>query len=180
MLDIARIPYCGLPPAPPELWQRWNFDPFLISCLIVIAAIYAAATVPAWSQGRSESISPTESAAFYSGWAITAAALISPLCPLSVSLFSARVGQHIILTMIAAPLIALGRPAQAVALWRNRRNSLNRTAASEAWLSTALFAALLWFWHGPAAYRATFASTFVYWAMHISMIGSALWLWAPF
>jgi putative membrane protein len=44
--------------------------------------------------------------------------------------------------------------------------------------ASAAFAVALWFWHMPAPYAATFANDTVYWAMHITMILSALWLWA--
>jgi len=37
---------------------------------------------------------------------------------------------------------------------------------------------LLWFWHAPAPYAATFASPVAYWAMHVSLFGAALWLWS--
>jgi putative membrane protein len=43
--------------------------------------------------------------------------------------------------------------------------------------ASAAFAVALWFWHMPAPYAATFANDTVYWAMHITMILSALWLW---
>lgn len=44
--------------------------------------------------------------------------------------------------------------------------------------SAVLFAAFLWFWHMPAPYTATFDSWLVYWAMHLTLYGSALILWA--
>lgn len=40
-----------------------------------------------------------------------------------------------------------------------------------------MFAAVLWLWHAPAPYAVTFSSTACYWAMHLSLIGAALWLW---
>jgi putative membrane protein len=39
------------------------------------------------------------------------------------------------------------------------------------------FSDWLWFWHAPAPYGATFANPAVYWAMHLSLVGAALWLW---
>lgn len=39
------------------------------------------------------------------------------------------------------------------------------------------FMLLLWFWHAPGPYAATFLSDAVYWEMHVSMIGAAIWLW---
>ena len=44
-------------------------------------------------------------------------------------------------------------------------------------LATAVFAALLWFWHAPGPYAETFSSTLLYWSMHFTVFGSALWLW---
>jgi putative membrane protein len=49
--------------------------------------------------------------------------------------------------------------------------------ASLSGLAPLAFLALLWFWHAPGPYAATFASPLVYWAMHMSLVGSAVWLW---
>jgi putative membrane protein len=102
---------------------------------------------------------------FYAGWTVVTAALISPLCALSVSLFSARVGQHMVLALLAAPLVAFGLP-------RPRSLPIGPFGAAMA------FALLLWFWHAPAPYAATFRSDAVYWAMHISTFGAAVLLWS--
>ncbi len=151
------VPYCGLPPIPSALWSRWNVDPVLILSLLLIAALYVfAARLVAPARGRQ--------ACFYAGWAVTALALLSPLCALSVSLFAARVGQHMILALVAAPLVAAGRPGK-----------LPRAHPIAA---AALFAMALWFWHAPAPYAATFRSDVVYWLMHLSTFGAAVWLWS--
>ncbi len=162
------LPYCGAPPSPDALWSRWNIDPVLCTVLAIVAVAYAAGSR---QLGRDERV------AFYSGWAITAAALISPFCALSVSLFAARVGQHMILALLAAPLVAAGRPVAAFgALLRDRkwRTPINSAPI----LAAVVFTALLWFWHSPAPYQATFSSTLVYWSMHLSLFGAALWLWS--
>ena len=102
---------------------------------------------------------------------------MSPLCPLSVSLFAVRVGQHMMLTLLAAPLVVVGRPAEALAAAfavPSRRRPWLRPAPLS---SAGVFAAMLWFWHAPAPYAATFDSTLVYWAMHMGVFGSAVWLW---
>lgn len=44
-------------------------------------------------------------------------------------------------------------------------------------LATAVFTMLLWFWHAPGPYATTFFSALVYWSMHFTVFGSALWLW---
>jgi putative membrane protein len=169
---VVPIPYCGLPPAPTEIWARWNLDPILISALIICAAAYAARNAYAL---RSEHHIPVwRQTAFYVGWTITALALISPLCPLSVSLFAARVGQHMILALIGAPLVAVGRPFAPIAHVSGRAMAPRGVAPL---CAAALFAAFIWFWHAPAPYAETFRSTFVYWSMHVSVYGAALWLW---
>lgn len=93
--------------------------------------------------------------------------MISPLCPLSVSLFSARIFQHMWLASVVAPLIALGLPPT-VAGRLGRRPML----------AAATFAVTLWFWQAPAAYAATFQSDGVYWAMHLTAFAAAVWLWS--
>jgi putative membrane protein len=150
------IPYCGAPPDPLTLAHRWNLDPILLAALATIALAYGLYSVRR----------PGGRPLFFSGWTVAAVALASPLCALSVSLFSARIAQHMILTLLAAPLVAAGlqfgpRPRPPPSL-----------------LAAAVFAALLWFWHAPGPYAWTFLRTDVYWAMHLSLFASALWLWS--
>jgi putative membrane protein len=127
--------------------------------LVLVAALH-------WRSVRRSGRSGT---AVVAGWGIALTAFVSPLCALSVSLFSARVGQHMILALIAAPLIATGLPAM---------SSGRSRGPAALWASTAAFLIALWFWHMPSPYAATFGSTPVYWAMHLSLFGSAIWLWA--
>lgn len=176
----AAIPYCGAPPVPDSLWSRWNLDPVLIVALLAVLALYLYGATRPQDPGRR--IPGWRRAAFGAGWAVGAAALISPLCALSVSLFSARVGQHMILTLVAAPLVILGRPGLALAgLWPQacRRLSSTRslTTIRGAAGSATAFALALWFWHAPGPYDATFASPAVYWLMHLTVFGAALMVW---
>lgn len=152
-------PYCGPPPAPADIWYRWNLDPVLLTALAVVLVGYLMfarrQSLPAWRR-----------AAFSAGWTLTGLVLICPICPLSVALFSARVGQHMFLVGVAAPFIALGWPAreQSAARW----NPI---------LASGTFAAALWIWHSPGPYVATFQSTAIYWLMHLTTFGAAFWLW---
>lgn len=174
---LTAISYCGPPPSPDQLVARWNLDPILIACLVVVAVMYTVDAV------RNDSISRHQRILFYAGWLITSAALISPLCPLSVSLFAARVGQHAILILIAAPLVMAGRPFLALGTFLPqfaRVASLPpilRVAAAPL-PAAGLFGVLLWFWHMPTPYTATFDSDVTYWAMHLTLFGSALLLWS--
>jgi len=152
---VAPLPYCGTPPAPGELLSRFNFDPVLIGALLALAVAHISLACAPRSRGYAAL-----------GWLVAAAAFISPLCALSVALFSAGVAQHMILLLVAAPLIASALPAAA-------------TNCSTRWLwpAATVFLLALWFWHMPAPYDATFRSTPIYWLMHITLFGSAILLW---
>jgi putative membrane protein len=147
---MVPVPYCGLPPSPGALLERFNLDPVLIGALSAFAIAHAL------------SVRDTRSRTYaICGWLVAALAFVSPLCALSVSLFSARIAQHMILLLIAAPLIALGG-----AKWRRAL-----------WTGAAAFLVALWVWHMPTPYDATFTSTSLYWSMHITLFGSGILLW---
>jgi len=172
--------YCGAPPTPASLVGRWNLDPILITALLAILAVYCAGalrrrqaegSIPAWRR-----------IAFACGWTLGAAALVSPLCALSVSLFSARVAQHMILSLIAAPLIVLGKPETTfAALWPRAFDRLPGSRRVQAAFgptgSAAAFASALWIWHAPGPYDATFSGPLIYWLMHITVFAAALMVW---
>jgi putative membrane protein len=151
---VNPLPYCGAAPLPGTLLDRFNLDPVLMEALVVLA----------WAQVAHFATKRRRVAVC--GWLVVAAALISPLCALSVALFAARVGQHMILILVAAPLIALSLP-----------QGSTHGARLRLWSAGIFFLLALWFWHLPAPYEMTFESTLVYWAMHLSLFGSALWLW---
>src|SRR3954471_10147405 len=103
------IPYCGIPPVPATL--KWNLDPVVLTTFAGVGALYYFIA--------HKKVRPCSQVLFGIGWLISATALISPLCNLSVALFSARVGQHLLLTLIAAPLIVLGFAKKVVLPERN-------------------------------------------------------------
>ena len=147
--------YCGPPALPAELWGRWNLDPLLL------AGFGAAA---AWGWYRLRHAETGNRWAFAGAWLVGFILFVSPFCALTVSLFSARVSHHVVLTMVVAPLLALALPAA----W-NRRIPLGLVLAA----STIA----LWGWHSPAAYTAAFAHPAIYWAMQASLLALFTGLW---
>ena len=136
--------YCGPAPAPADLFSSWNFDPVALAVLVVLA-LWVARTRP----GAAAIV-------------VLAFAFLSPLCALSSALFSARVVHHVLLVAIAAPLLALSRPAKAP------------VAVGLPFLSAT---AALWLWHVPAAYDAALGNKALYGAMQASLFGSAWLFW---
>ncbi|MDB6106357.1 MAG: hypothetical protein JWO52_6356 [Gammaproteobacteria bacterium] len=156
---LQQLPYCGSAPVPGELLTRFNLDPILLATLVMLAV---------WQVTAAKTHGPSRTRLFAAaGWLAAAVAFVSPLCALSVSLFSARVAQHMVLVLVAAPLIALAWPVPA-----SRRNG-----TGVLWASAAAFLVALWFWHMPVPYDATFTSTWSYWTMHLTLFGSSILLW---
>lgn len=147
--------YCGSPPTPDALWGRWNAEPVLLAILVLVALAGLAPLRRAEQQRK---------AAFISAWVLAAILFVSPVCALSVALFSVRVGHHVVLTMVLAPLLALTLPGH----W-GRRIAL---------VPPLLVSTLaLWLWHAPDIYTSAFTHPAIYWTMQLSLLGSFAWLW---
>jgi len=153
--------YCGPPPLPHDLWARWNFDPALLMVMGAIAALFLYR-----HDGTAR-----QRASFLCGMAVLAVIFVSPLCALTVALFSARIVHHVLLVAVAAPLLAValigrsGGPARAP--------MLPRLLTPMLLLHTAIF----WLWHAPDAYASALTSTPVYVAMQLSLLVSAVAFW---
>ncbi len=94
--------------------------------------------------------------------AVLAVAFVSPLCALSAALFSARVVHHVLLVAVAAPLLALAWPGPKL-----------RSPAIPFLVSTMV----LWAWHWPPAYDLALSNVAAYWAMQVTLLGSAFVFW---
>lgn len=136
--------YCGPAAVPADLMSRWNFDPFALALLAVLA-IWAGRSRPG-----------------IAAIAVLAFAFLSPLCALSAALFSARVLHHVLLVAVAAPLLALARPAPV------------RAGVGVPFLMAT---AALWLWYVPDAYDAALGHKGIYWVMQATLFASALWFW---
>ncbi len=147
--------YCGSPPTLETLWGRWNFEPVLLSVL-VITALAGFALLRRAEPGRQ--------LAFAGAWLLAVILFVSPICALSVALFSVRVGHHVVLSMVLAPLLALALPAQ----WGARAGLM---------LPLVLSTLALWLWHAPDFYTAAFTHPAIYWLMQVSLLASFTWLW---
>lgn len=139
--------YCGTPPLPQEWLLRWNFDPLLLLALAACAALALRSARPQLA---------------LAGVVALALAFVSPLCALSVALFSARAAHHILLVAVASPLFALAWPAR-------RATALVPTLIAAT--------ATLWAWHLPALYDRALADTGIYWLMQLSLLATAFLSW---
>lgn len=146
--------YCGPAVTPEALGSAWNLDAAAIALSLMLIAAYLHA-------GQ-----PRRDGAFWAGTCLFALLYLSPLCALTVSLFSARVAHHVVLVGVVAPLLALGFPETGE---RARRVPLA--------LLVVLHAVILWLWHAPAVYDFAIRGALPYWTMQLSLLGSAFALW---
>jgi putative copper resistance protein D len=90
---------------------RWEFSPFAV--VILVAAVAAAAWYlrAQWAlSARGRSWSAKRTAAFLSGLVGIVIALQSPVASFTMEYFQAHVIQHLLLMIIAPPLLAMGAP----------------------------------------------------------------------
>lgn len=150
----AWFAYCGAAPLPAGWLARWNLDPALLLALVAVA-IFSARAVPASpARGR-----------LWAAWGLAALLFVSPLCALGSALFSARALQHALLVAVVAPLAAGSVP----------RDRLPRAGSLPAWTGAHL--AAIGLWHSPSGYAWAMAQSGIFWAMQLSLLGTAIGFW---
>ena len=85
--------------------------PLVVVPLAVTAMLYAAGSAALWRRaGIGRGISRWAAASFAAGWLTMVVALVSPVAWLSEILFSVHMTQHMLLMLVAAPLLTFGHP----------------------------------------------------------------------
>jgi cytochrome c oxidase assembly factor CtaG len=164
----------------------WKLDAIAAGTLAVTLALYAIGLWRLSRRGGLVHIPRLESASFLLGWIVLALALLSPIATLAEWLFSVHMTQHELLMLVAAPLLALGRPVVPM-LWalpnRGRRVLTSMTASGAGHFITsplvvfALHAVALWVWHLPSLYEAAVVDDHVHIAQHICFTATAALFW---
>jgi len=95
----------------------WNWQPWILASLALAALGYSRGLIRLHRRlQRQALVGPGAIAAFYGGLATLFIALVSPLDSIAEQLFWVHMIQHLLLLLVAAPLLVLGRPA-IVWLW---------------------------------------------------------------
>ena len=180
------LAHAGQPLQPHDVWTAWNLDP------LFIVGVTGAWVVYALMSSRGEGAPPKwQKRSFYIGLLVVAVAVISPIDALGESLASAHMVQHLLLMLVAAPLVVLGRPMETVMrgasydtrkrIGRARRRigltPLRTRAISHPLTIWLVFAGGLWLWHLPGPYVAALESEVLHIAEHTTFlaVGFAFW-----
>jgi cytochrome c oxidase assembly factor CtaG len=177
---------------PDAAWGAWSAEPVTAAAIVIGALVYLRGVECLWRRaGRGSVVAEWQVAAFVLGLVLLAVALLSPLEGLAGTLLTLHMAQHLLLTLVVAPLLALAAPALP-SIWglpsrlRPLGHRLRLPARWRAGLGapgTAIVAAVahvavLWVWHLPPLYTAAIRSTPVHVLEHAMMLGSAFWLWS--
>jgi putative membrane protein len=184
---VLILAHPGLPPAPHDVWGAWNLDPALLLSFFLAVWVYRRG-----ERGARRRDAHIWRATFFAG-ALTAiaVALVSPIDAMSSALASAHMAQHVLLVLVAAPLLALSAPfgsllrgsplivRRASGRWRSRlrltRSNLRAVRhPTSVWL---LHVGTLWFWHAAVPYGAALESDLLHALEHASFLVTGLLFW---
>jgi putative membrane protein len=183
------------PAGPWDVWNHWSFAPTVLAGLALTAAVYSVGLRRLWLRaGAGRVVSRARATAFGLALLFLFVALVSPLDPLAEVLFSAHMLQHLLLVLVAAPLLVTGAP-EVAGLWAFAPSA--RARIGRAWrrialaaraggdggvrltlLSVAIAAVTLWAWHVPSLYDLAVRDDAVHAAEHVTFLVTAVFLWA--
>jgi putative membrane protein len=186
------LAHAGAPIAPHDVWSAWTAHPLVIIPLALSAALYGRGASRLWKRaGRGHGVTVRQAVAALLALATMVVALVSPIDALGETLFSAHMTQHMLLVVVAAPLVVASAPV-VPALWglpESWRLGITRwwarrtmprlafhhvTNPLAAWCAHAL---ALVVWHIPAAYEAALRSEGVHAIEHASFLITAMLFW---
>src|SRR5439155_18233237 len=167
----------------------WSFDPAVVVGLAGSGVLYAWALVRIGSGPASTSFPRRRAVCFYSGLLVTYLALQSPIHAYSHRLFSVHMVQHLLLMMVAAPLLVLGTPVvlalRACSPQARRRfllpvvRSRGARLLSNPVVSWSVFTLVLWASHFTNLYEDALGSEGIHGLEHVLYLLAAVLFWRP-
>lgn len=170
----------------------WNTTVRLTIGLTVSALIYGCGLYRLWRKaGVGQGVSRRQAISYAGGWLTIFVALVSPVDALSSELFAVHMIQHLLLILVAAPLIVLGAPLF-VALFAlpspARKKLAGQFVRESFWRSSwdlvsqpllvwSAFFATLWLWHVPGLYEAALRDQVVHDVQHLAFMTAACLTW---
>jgi putative membrane protein len=160
--------------------------------LVLAGGAYFGGLRRAWRRaGRGRAVRRTEALAFGGGLTVLAIMLALPLHAWGRLRFAPHMLEHELLIVVAAPLLAAGRPGvpYLLALPSSWRRRVGRWIANDGgrriWrglvhpgVAWALHGAALWLWHAPALFEAALETEAVHYLQHLTLLITALLFWA--
>jgi putative membrane protein len=172
----------------------WQFETEVVVGIALAVGLYARGWIRLRRRGRGGRIlRPWRAWAFGGAMVALALALLSPIGTFGSLLMSMHMIQHLLLVMIAAPLIWLGAPMLPMlwALPRPARRRIGRlmhpshpvhrffTFLTRPGIALPIFVLTLFVWHWPTLYDAAQGRTITHDLEHFSFLAAALLYYWP-
>jgi putative membrane protein len=178
-----------VPPAPADLLLDWAFDPLVAIPLLLLAAAYLWAVRHVDATHPGHPVPRVRVVAFLAGLATIEIALQSVIERYDTTLFSVHMLQHVLLTLVASPLLALGAPITLllrVARPDFRRRFIlpvlhSRVVRVLAFpvVSWTVFAAVMWGTHFSPLFERSLEEPFIHDLEHLLYLTAGLLFWWP-
>lgn len=174
--------------------SSWTVSAPVIVMLLVASIWYAAGL---WKRRKARGVQAIipmwRVASYYAGLVVVGLALLSPIDVFSGIFFFFHMIQHLLLQLIAPPLVLLGRSILPI-LWalpaRRRKvfsgmfhsGSLALQVGSRIThplVALSSFTLVIWFWHAPSFYDATLRSNIIHNVEHVTFVVTGFLFWWP-
>ena len=165
-----------------SIWTHWHGHPDVLIGLAVLQGLYLLGVGPVRERyGLAEGVDPRQIATFTLGVLVIFVSLLSPLHILSDQyLFSAHMLQHVLLTLVAPPLLIIGTPDWLIRpLLRPDPLFIGARLLTHPVAAFAVFNIVFSMWHIPALYNLSVTNHAVHIGEHLLFIGTALLMWWP-
>ena len=165
-----------------SLWMAWQADLESVILLIAIQSAYLLGVGPLRQRNNwADDVDPRQIATFTLGVIVIFIALASPIHVVSENyLFSVHMLQHVLLTLVAPPLMVSGIPDWLIRpLLRPNWSFRTARALTHPIGAFVAFNLIFSIWHIPALYNASLANHGIHILEHVMMIGAALLMWWP-
>lgn len=181
------VAHSGQPVAPHDVWTAWNLEPVLVIGLVAAGVVYERGR----HRGSRWTASRWRNRAFVVAMAAVALALVSPIDAMATSLASAHMVQHVLLLLVAAPLLAYSAPSaallrgspmavrRATGRWRQRLRLTPRRlrAARQPIVVWLLHVLTVWIWHASVPYDAALQHQAVHVLEHTTFLVTGVMFW---
>ncbi len=165
-----------------SLWTQWGGHTEALIALVALQVAYLIGVGPLRERyDLADETDPRQVATFTTGVLVIFVAVLSPIHAVGETyLFSVHMTQHVLITLVAPPLLILGTPDWLIRplLRPNWAFRLARYLTHPI-LAFAVFNLIFSFWHVPGLYNASLTNHGVHFSEHVVMIGTALMMWWP-
>ena len=186
---LAHGPVPAEPPTVATLLFGWSFEPLIVLPLVALAVGWVVATRRVNAAHPASQVPRGRTVAFLAGLVAIAFALQSGIERYDTALFSIHMVQHVLLILVAAPLIALAAPV--TLLLRASRPEVRRRWILPVLHSRALrvishpvvawvaFVAVMWGTHFSPLFDLSLENRAVHDLEHVLFLATALLFWWP-